>query len=352
MEQSFSESTNDTDSEEVPVVATYLIIVLGLISTIIVITLDVMVINVIRWTRELHTKYFFLVAHLLGTDVAGIIVRFFRQCLIIILYQLDLNSDSTTIILKWLLISSSLLLYLMAILLPITIVVERMIVITFPFRHRSIMTTKAVAGMLATMWGLSTILTIIIIAIVPVDIVWPLGSVFWHPRIYPFMIVPRLTSAVSVIVANAFLKYKITISNRKAKENERLGNEEEVKKSKKLLRELRAQAKSTITLFIVGGIDVVANMLLPGVYAAIDTVAGPSRIYLIQFLTYPIEVCVILSHPLLYGLYMKKIRRRLPSWTACNCYRQWIIRRHNRVGVLRQQRRAATTAAAGTNTTV
>ena len=169
------------------------------------------------------------------------------------------------------------------------------------------MTTKTIAGMLATMWGLSTILTIIIVAIVPVDIVWPLVVVVWHPSIFPFILVPRLTSAVSVIVANAFLQYKITISNRKAKENERLGNEEEIKKSKKLLRELRAQAKSTITLFIVGGIDVLANMLLPGVYAAIDTVAGPSKLYLIQFLTYPIEFCIRLSHPLLYGLYMKKI---------------------------------------------
>ena len=86
MEQSFSGFSNDADNEEVPVFATYLLMIMGLISVVIVITLDAIVINVIQWTRELHTKYFFLVAHLLGTDVAGIIVRFFRQCLIIILY--------------------------------------------------------------------------------------------------------------------------------------------------------------------------------------------------------------------------------------------------------------------------
>ena len=59
----------------------------------------------------------------------------------------------------------------MAILLPITVAIERMVVITFPFHHRSIMTTKAVAGMLATLWGLSAIVTIVIIVVVPVDIV-------------------------------------------------------------------------------------------------------------------------------------------------------------------------------------
>ena len=100
MEQSFSGFSNDGDNEEVPVFATYLIMIMGLISVVIVITLDAIVIIVIQWTRELHTKYFFLVAHLLGTDVVGIIVRFFRQCLIIILYQLGLDSRSTAIILK------------------------------------------------------------------------------------------------------------------------------------------------------------------------------------------------------------------------------------------------------------
>ena len=98
--RSFNQVSNETDSEEVPVFSIFLIVVFQLISAVIVITLDVMVINVIGWTRELHTKYFFLIAHLLGADVAGYVVRLLRQCLIIILYQLGLNSDSTTIIVK------------------------------------------------------------------------------------------------------------------------------------------------------------------------------------------------------------------------------------------------------------
>ena len=66
------------------------------------------------------------------------------------------------------------LVYLMSILLPIPVAVKRMIAIAFPFRHRSIMTTKTVARMLAAMWELSAILTIINIITVPVDIVWSL----------------------------------------------------------------------------------------------------------------------------------------------------------------------------------
>ena len=344
MEKSFSASSNDTNSEEVPVFATYLITVTELISAIIVITLDMMVINVIRWTRELHTKYFLLVAHLLGTDVAGIIVRFFRQCLIIILYQLGLHSDSTTTILKWLVILPSLLLYLMAILLPITLAIERMIVIAFPYHHRSIMTTKTVASMLAVMWGTAAILATIMIAKEPVDIVWSQALVVYHYTSLPFFAVPRLSLIVSIVVANIFLQYKITMSNRRVKENERLGNEEEVRRSKKLLQEVRAQAKTTITLFVVGGIDVVASILLPIVYVLIGILVEPDNYYIFQHLTHPLEACVLLSHPLLYGFYMKKIRRRLPLCTTFNCYRQWIIYRHNRVGVAHRRQRTAVTS--------
>ena len=45
-------------------------------------------------------------------------------------------------------------------------------------------TTKMVATILAAMWGLSTILAIIVIALVPVDIVWPTAAVDWDITFY------------------------------------------------------------------------------------------------------------------------------------------------------------------------
>ena len=137
-------------------------------------------------------------------------------------------------------------------LLPITVAIERMIVIAFPFHHRSIITTKTVAIMLAAMWGLSTILTIIIMIIVPRDIVWPLGIMLFHQKIYPILVVPQSISIICIMAANSFLQYKITVSNRKAAENQRLGNEGEAKNFKTQLLEVQAQAKATITLFLVG----------------------------------------------------------------------------------------------------
>ena len=205
--RSFNQFSNETDSEEVPVFVISLIMVFQLISAIIVLTLDVMVINVIGWTRELYTKYFFLVAHLLGADVAGYIVRLLRQCLIIILYQLGLNSDSTTIILKWLVILPSTVLYLISILLPMTLAIERMIVIAFPYRHRDIMTTKPVASMLAVMWGTAAILATIMIATGLIDIDWLQALIYCHRITSLFFIVLRAILIMTIIAANIFLQY-------------------------------------------------------------------------------------------------------------------------------------------------
>ena len=183
-----------------------------------------------------------------------------------ILYLLHKNFNPTGVVLKHSVLVLVTVLHLMTVMLPITLAAERIVVIGFPLRHRSIMTTKTVAVILAAMWGLSTILATIITVIVPIDIIWPLALVDWDVLYIPFIVTLQITSAVFIITANAFLQYKVVLSNRKARENCRLGNEEEVKRFEKLVQLLRAQAKATITLFLIGGIDVIANILIPTLY--------------------------------------------------------------------------------------
>ena len=258
---------NSTNTEEVPVIATYLSMVIILMVTIIVITPAMMIINVIRQTRELHSNYFFFVANLLGTIAIGVIFRSVLQYLVMILYLLELNSNYVAVIVKWVYLTLSLLFYVVDILLPVSLAAERMIVIAFPYHHRSIITTKVVAGILAAVWGLSAILTITTTIVVPVDLLWALAVNSWDLSIFPYLVIPRLFSVISITVANILLQYKITITTRKAEENKRLGNEEE-KRLNKLVKTFQAQIKTTITLFLVGGIDVMADILLPIMYVA------------------------------------------------------------------------------------
>ena len=241
--------------------------------------------------------------------------------LVMILYLLDLNSDSADTIMKLLVPPMFTLVQLMTILLPITLAIERIIIIGFPYCHRSIMTNKTVICILAVMWSLSFILTILITIIVPVHIMWPLGQVDYHSIITPFFALPRLTSAVFITAVNVFLLYIVVASNRKAKENERLGNEE--KQNWKLVKLFRAHLKPTITLLLVGGIDVIGNVVISFTYSTIVNSVQPSiSIYLKQFLLYPLITSLLVIHPLVYGLYMKKIRDRLPKCTACQGQRK------------------------------
>ena len=209
--QSFSESfpSNSTYNIEVPLYVTYLNMVLIAVMATIVITPSVMVINVIWWTKELHTKYYFFVVNLLVADIVSIMVRNIFQYLMMILSLLDLNSDSAKVVLQLSVLPLSVLSGLMTIILPITLAIERMIVIGFPCRHRSIMTTKRVIGILAAVFGLSLILTVALTIVVSVDLVWPLALAYYNSTAIPFFMVPRLTTAVFVIVANAFLYYEV-----------------------------------------------------------------------------------------------------------------------------------------------
>lgn len=337
--QSFNEysSSNDTHNEGIPVFATYLSIAVILLTDIIVVTPAVMVISVIWKTGELHTKYYFFVANLLATIAAYKIFRSFLQYLIMILYLLDLNSDSTETVLRWLIFPQYMILHSMTILLPITLAAERWIVIAFPYRHRSIMTKRTVAIILVVMWVLSAILTTIITVTLPADIFWPLALFCRHYIFYVLLVIPRLTSTFFIIATNVFLQYKITLSNRKAKENNRLGNEEEAKRFTKLVQMFQAQTKTTITLYLVGGLDVIANILIPIMYPTIAAAVEPDKqIYFWRFLMYPMKFCVFLSHALIYALCMKKIRKRLPNCIALCHNRQWTIRQ-NRVIILHRQ---------------
>ena len=124
------------------------------------------------------------------------------------------------------------------------------------------------------------------------------------------------------------------VSNRKAKENERLGNEEEAKKFQKLIQLLRMQMKPTITLLLVGGIDVIGNVLISFMFGIIRTFSTePNVSYYLAFLMHPLFASLSMSHPLVYGFYMKKIRNRLPK---CPCPRLWntqrskVVRLHQR----------------------
>ena len=67
------------------------------------------------------------------------------------------------------------------------------------------MTTKTVIGILTAMWGVSLILIMMIMIIVPVHIEWPLAAASLHPTAFSFLGIPQLMSTVCITFANIFM---------------------------------------------------------------------------------------------------------------------------------------------------
>ena len=95
-----------------------------------------------------------------------------------ITYLLDLNTDTVGEMLFWLTVPLTTTFFVLTNLLFVTLAVERVVVIGYPYRHRSIMTTKVVHGMVVTTWVVSAILASVVIAVVPHLILWPFGTIF------------------------------------------------------------------------------------------------------------------------------------------------------------------------------
>ena len=255
-----------------------------------------------------------------------------------ITYLLGLNTNAVGEVLFWLVASLTTAFFIITNLLFITLAVECVVVIGYPYRHRSIMTTKVVRGMVIATWVVSAIAAANMIVFAPHPIMWPFGTMFAsRGRIRLITLVPlRFASAAFIVAVNVFLYYKVRQSNKKAEENMRTGSagQEETSRLNKLVKKLRSQTKTAITLLLLGGIDGIANVLIPLIHIVVISKLGPTgRLYAVQFLSYTLQSCVPISHSLVYGFYMKQIRQRLPQYNICRCLH---YPRHSRVIVLNQ----------------
>jgi len=180
-------------------------------------------------------------------------------------------------------------------------------------------TDKNLAGMIAAVWVVSAALMVIITIVVPVQIVWALAVINFSDEIIPFILFARLTMAAFIIVTSAHLFYKVTESKRKARKNKTQENEEQATRFAKLVQLFRSQSRAIITLKIVGGVDIMANILVCITYGALNHLAeDTTSIYLKEFLMYPMESAIPLTYSLTYGMYTEEIRAKLPKFEDCS----------------------------------
>ena len=317
------DGTSDDVNFDVPLFATYfnMLILLGAMPTIIIPA--VLVIRIILTTEKLHTVYYLFVISLLATDILNTFKMGF-EFILTCLYIFGINADSTVSFVTYAILTIP---RIAARFSFINLALDRVIAIALPYRHKSIITYRRAYAMIMFTWIISTVMCLAAFLSSSFTFVGPFGE--YTPTGNDNPIAPVLlflfvlaSSIIIIVCINIYLYVQINKSKHLLEENMRThgtddGNERnENKQAKKRYHKLRKQVKTTLLLLILGGVDGMINLTNMMLLIIIKSFSLESFIiYVFQFVVHPTLYIQLISHSLLYGVYMKDIRRSL-----CKCY--------------------------------
>ena len=304
-------STDDVFSD-VPLFAVYLKILLLMIVIPAVVISASLIIHVIWKNKSLHTKYYFFVVNLLINDIAST-PRFLYEIVLMSLYLFGVTVDHTDIFYMITTIPRINLRFAFLLL-----AVDRIIGVTFPYRHRKIMTSRVVYTLIVSAWLMAAATTFIVRWTSTVLFIPPFAN--FIPSSSPvgsiIIFMTLLVSVILIVVSNAYLFYITTQSNKRLQQNRNLSGADgnEVSKVQRLLRTLKMQAKPTASALILGGIDCAMIVLTIIILAVINASSSEvTKMYIFQ-MVYLIESGQMLSHFFVYGIYMKEIRHCIQKY--------------------------------------
>ena len=310
------EALNDTTEQfsyEVPLFVSYLKMFIQLIAPVAIGLASFLVLRVIAFTKELHTKYYFILANLLVTDLVGIILENTATFIATGIYVLGIEAKVNCILMKSFDAPAS-----VGQLLFFALGIDRFIAIAYPYQHRSLMSMKRVCSMIIAIWAISIGVNGILISATKFQYVHQLGRCYpltGFPSPYMIKAFVNISATVGMIAINVYLYKEITASNKRHNDNLRLdGQQGNARKRDGMRKRLREHIKPAMSLLILGGIDAAFNLLQPFIYVPMQIILGNNsvaRLYLAEFVGRPIQWCQLMSHPLVYGIYMTKIRQRI-----------------------------------------
>ena len=321
-----NQSINGTSEDinfDVPLFATYLSIFSLLMAMPLIIIPAALVIHIISKTAQLHTIYYLFVVNLLVTDILNTCKMVF-EVILMCLYLFGINADTTVSFIIYIILSIP---RLAARLSFINLAIDRAVAVAFPYRHKSIMTKKRAYVMLIITWIISSFTSLAIYFSSPFAFVGSFGV--YTPvtksigRVI-LTVVLLVSTVILIICVNVYLCAKINQSRQRLEENMRMygtdgrndDQEIKIKQLKRTYHKFQKQIKINFSLFVLGGVDGIINIFTLMLLIVMNRFLSVSvNLYATQFVAYPLLCVQLISHSLLYGTYMKDIRRKL-----CKCY--------------------------------
>lgn len=323
----FNNSTNMDSHSDGPfsLYPTYLKLLFLLPMGVVVTTPAMVVISIIVKNKPLRRNNNILIGNLLIANVSSMLLRWVVFSVLIILYLLDVPVDvDCRIVIMPILITS---IATKVMFIPLS--VNRFIAVAFALSYKRIMTTKRVIAFISSFWLLA-----LIIPSASVTQPWSYTPSLGNCRptqpngISQLGLLGSLIISILTIAATSiYLRYRIIKSNRIFHQVKRNAVEEQKSiLAGRLAEILQELVKPTLSVFILGGIDAMLNIIFIIGFVARPTFSSsvPEQMFAIEFILFPIQICQSASHALVYGIYNKEIRKKIYC-NICNTSRSKVI---------------------------
>jgi len=304
-------ATDQLPGSQLPGYFAYFSLGFKLISTLITVLMAGWVFMTIKNTRKLHKPHNIWVANLMATDVITVMVSTVQTSAMMIGYTTGVGDFIPCHVFKFLLFP--------VVVLNVTfliISVDKVVAISYPFRHKKMMKPHTIAGIIAASWLLPMLLYVHVlfnadgfIKVAQYGTCISTGSAFIE-AVFSYLL-PIFTAAFISLVLNIYLSIKAyRIHKQIESESSLRGFTDNLKALKTKQAAIKKNLKPVITLLIIVLGSIVVGLLSPLLYIPVRVLAAGS-VYdeVAKVVIGPnVGYIAVLLHPFVYGLYFKQVR--------------------------------------------
>ena len=307
----------DKGESVLPGYVPYLSLAFKLIATTINLMLSSWVVYTIKTTRSLHKPHNIFVANLLVSGMIATLTGCVIASTMMISFQMGVESfDCTAFKLYYIPFHVNIISF-------VIIAADKVLAITFPFKHKRMMTLRVVTAVITGAWLLALIPTTLAI-ILDVDgyyqvakygICFAEGAALVEGLM--IYVIPSIVAPVFTVTLNIYLAIKAYRIHQQTEKETRLAGitvnnqSEGITTLEKKRKSIMRHKKPIITLLVVVLGSVSINFLFPLLYT-LGRVFIASQVYHYindLVITRNVTYLVRFFHPLVYGLYFKEIRK-------------------------------------------
>jgi len=301
--------TTTTTDTPLPEYLTYLSLGFKWTATMIILLMACWVFCAIKNTRSLHKPHNIFVASLMITGMISAVLTCLQSSLMMIGFVTGLGDFISCSMFKFLRFPASVIYFTY-----IAISIDKVISIGFPFKHKKIMTPRAIGGIIVVTWLLAIATSIHVLffndgftKVSQFGTCNPKGKSYISSLLNHGL--PIFASSVIAAILNIYLAIKAYQVHKKIQEETRLSGAitSELKALKKRQAFIKMNWKPMITLMVVVLGSLGIGIFFPLISIAVK-ILGASKEISAYFIGSNIGYLVLLINPFVYGLYFKQVR--------------------------------------------